>query len=308
MKKIYLSLILMLITAMSYGQQELQMSHYLFNGMFWNPGYTGSNPYMRFTAMYRHQWTSFPGAPRTGMFSADIPLVHNNMGLGLQVVSDNIGVSSMNEVFGNYAYQVKFNKKMALGLGIRAGVSIYNARLSDLLIWDEGDVEFDTDIRQMTIPKVGFGAYFHGENFYLGASIPTLWAYDRDHELNIDINNSSFLRRHYLISGAYVFKLGKDVILKPSVLTKYVKNAPFQGDLNLTVGYKNMAFLTFGYRTNAAAIAMIEIRPIDAFRFAYAFDMSTPKYLRMYGGTTHEVMLGYDLIQKTAKYKSPRYF
>ena len=160
----------------------------------------------------------------------------------------------------------------------------------------------------MTIPKVGFGAYFHGENFYLGASIPTLWAYDRDHELNIDINNSSFLRRHYLISGAYVFKLGKDVILKPSVLTKYVKNAPFQGDLNLTVGYKNMAFLTFGYRTNAAAIAMIEIRPFDAFRFAYAFDMSTPKYLRMYGGTTHEVMLGYDLIQKTAKYKSPRYF
>ena len=43
------------------------------------------------------------------------------------------------------------------------------------------------------------------------------------------------------------------------------------------VGYKNMAFLTFGYRTNAAAIAMIEIRPIDAFRFAYAFDMSTPR-------------------------------
>jgi hypothetical protein len=28
----------------------------------------------------------------------------------------------------------------------------------------------------------------------------------------------------------------------------------------------------------------------------------------MYGGTTHEFLLGYDLAPKIAKYKSPRYF
>lgn len=238
MKKIFLSLMLMMSATLGFAQQELQMSHYLFNGLFWNPGYAGSNNYMRFNAMYRHQWTTFPGAPRTGMFSADIPLVHDNMGVALQVVSDNIGVSSMNEVFANYAYQVRFNKKLALGLGIKAGVSVYNAKLSDLTVWDQGDDLFDNNVVNMIIPKFGFGAYFHGENFYLGASIPTLWAYDRDHELNININSASWWRRHYFISGAYVFKLGEDVILKPSFFTKYVKNAPFQGDLNMTVGFK----------------------------------------------------------------------
>jgi hypothetical protein len=102
--------------------------------------------------------------------------------------------------------------------------------------------------------------------------------------------------------------LTKDFTFKPSTLCKYVRNAPFQGDINLTWGYKDMAFLTFGYRTNAAAMAMLEIRPVESLRIAYAFDLSTPKYLRMYGGTTHEFLLGYDLAPKIAKYKSPRYF
>lgn len=308
MKNIILSLALLFSATIGFAQQELQMSHYLFNGLMWNPGYSGSYKYTRFTAMYRHQWTSFPGAPRTGIFTADMPMVHDNMGLALQLVSDHIGVSSLNEIHLNYAYQVRLNKKITLGLGMKAGVSFYNAKLSDLLVWDEGDVEFDNNIRNMVIPKFGFGAYLHGENFYVGASVPTLWAYDADHELNLNINESSWLRRHYFISAAYVFRLTKDFTFKPSTLCKYVRNAPFQGDLNLTWGYKDMAFLTFGYRTNAAAMAMIEIRPVESLRIAYAFDLSTPKYLRMYGGTTHEFLLGYDLAPKIAKYKSPRYF
>ena len=56
------------------------------------------------------------------------------------------------------------------------------------------------------IPKFGFGAYLHGENFYFGASIPTLWVYDKDYDFNVDIDKSSWWRRHYFISGAYAFK------------------------------------------------------------------------------------------------------
>jgi type IX secretion system PorP/SprF family membrane protein len=308
MKKIILSLALLLSATFALAQQELQMSHYLFNGLMWNPGYSGSYKYTRLSAMYRHQWTSFPGAPRTGIFTADMPMVHDNMGLALQFVSDHIGVSSLNEIYANYAYQVRLNKKVSLGLGIKAGISVYNARLSDLLVWDEGDVEFDNNIRNMIIPKFGFGAYLHADNFYVGASIPTLWAYDADHELDMNINNSSWLRRHYFFSAAYVFKVSEEFTLKPSTLCKYVRYAPFQGDVNLTLGYKDMAFLTLGYRTNAAAVAMLEIRPFESLRIAYAFDLSTPKYLRVYGGTTHEILIGYDIAPKIAKYKSPRYF
>ena len=307
MKKIILSLCLLLSFRASYGQQELQMSHYLFNGIYWNPGYTGSNDYFRTTAMYRHQWTTIKGAPRSGMFSADLPFVLDNMGVGLQIVTDHIGVSSLNEIFATYAYHIQLGNKMAIGLGIRAGISSFNARLDDLLVWDSGDSEFSQPYNNLMIPKIGFGVYFHGENFYLGASVPSLWVYDKDYQFNVDIDKASWWRRHYSISGAYAFKFG-NFMIKPSFLTKYVKNAPFQADFSLTGGIKDIVFVTVGYRTNAAAIAMIEIRPWEYFRIAYSFDLSTPDYLRVYGGTTHEIMLGYDILMKNARYKSPRYF
>lgn len=309
MKKIILSLAFILVALHSFAQQELQMSQYLFNGMFWNPGYTGSNnDYVRFTAMYRHQWTAIAGAPRTGMFSADIPLKHDNMGIGLQIVSDHIGVSSLNEVFATYAYQVRFNENLALGLGIRGGVSVYSARLSELTVWDDHDYQFENNLRNVVMPKFGFGAYLHGKKFYVGASIPTLWAYDSDHQFNVDINKSSWMRQHIYLSTAYVFDISQNFKIKPSVFTKYVKNAPFQADVTLTLIFKEIVFLSGGYRTNAAANAMIEFRPVPALRIGYGFDLSTPKYLRVHGGTTHEIMLGYDIQQKTAKYKSPRLF
>lgn len=308
MKNIIVYFILIFATTNSFSQQELQMSNYLFDGIFLNPAYTGSKDFIRFSAMYRHQWTTFPGAPRTGMFGANIPLQHDNMGIGLQIVTDHIGVTSLNEFYATYAYQVRFKKNMALGIGLRAGVSVYSTRLSDLKVWDAGDQEFSNNITNTVIPKFGIGLYFHGENFYAGISIPTIWAYDNQHSPNIDIDKSSWLRRHYYLSGAYVFKLPKELSLKPSVLLKYVVNAPFQADLTLTLGYKEIVFLSFGYRTNAAVIGMLEVRPIKFLRIAYAFDFSTSKYLSVYGGTTHEFMLGVDLIRNNPKYKTPRLF
>ena len=308
MKKLITSIAFALMMLPLFAQQELQMSQYLFNGMSWNPGYTGSNDYIRLNTMYRHQWTTLPGAPRSGSFSADIPLKNDNMGIGFQVVSDHIGVSSLNEFFANYAYQVRFSDKLALGLGMRAGVSLYSARFSELLVWDANDAEFENNFRNVVIPKFGFGAYFHGEKFYVGASVPPLWAYDSEYQFNANIEKSSWMRQHIYISAAYICQLNKDIKMKPSVFTKYVKNAPFQGDLTLTCIYKDIVLLSAGYRTNSAVTAMLEVRPISALRIGYAFDLSTPNYLRMYGGTTHEIMLGYDIQKNTAKYKSPRYF
>lgn len=291
----------------SFAQQELQMTNYLFNGLYWNPGYAGSHDYFRATASYRHQWTAMPSAPRTLMVSADMPLRFDNMGVALQLVNDRLGASNMTEVYLTYAYQVKLREDLKLGLGIRAGVSNFIANYSDLTVWDAGDDLFEN--QRTTIPKVGFGAYLHHNKFYFGISVPTLWAYISDnYNFSLDINQASWLRRHLYVSGAYVFDLNEDFKLKPSLFTKFVPNAPFQLDVNATLIWKEMVHLSLGYRTNAAAMMMLEIQPLDYLRFGYSFDLSTPQYLRMYGGTTHEIMLGYDLIQKDVKYRSPRHF
>jgi type IX secretion system PorP/SprF family membrane protein len=307
LKAVYIGLILILGFSKAYSQQELQMTNYLFNGLYWNPGYAGSHDFLRVTASYRHQWAALQGAPRTAMVSADLPLTLDNMGIALQLVNDRLGASNMTEVYATYAYQVKLREDLKLGIGIRAGVSSFIANYSDLAVWDAGDDLFEN--QRATIPKVGFGAYLHHDKFYFGIAVPTLWAYiSQDYNFSLDINRASWLRRHLYISGAYVFDLNEDFKLKPSLLTKYVPNAPFQADFNATVIWKDMVHFSLGYRTNAAAMMMLEVQPFEYLRFGYAFDLSTPQYLRMYGGTTHEIMLGYDLIRKDIKYRSPRHF
>jgi len=309
MKKIVLYIVFLLASTNLFAQQELQMSNYLFDGIFMNPAYTGSKDFVRLSAMYRHQWTDMPGKPQTGMFAANIPFMFDNMGVGLQIITDHLGVTSMNEFYATYAYQLRFNKKLALGIGIKGGVSVYSARLNELRVWDGGDQEFENIAPTTVVPKFGVGLYLHGERFYVGFSIPSIWAYDEKYKENFSTNyNSMLLQQHFYLSGSYAFKLPKSLSLRPSVLMKYTMNAPFQADISLTLGWKDIVFLSFGYRTNAAVIGMLELRPIKWIRIAYAFDFSTPKYLSLYGGTSHEIMLGADLIRKNPKYKTPRYF
>lgn len=308
MKYIYSIIIAIAFSGISHGQQELQMSHYLFNGLYWNPGYVGSHDFIRTTAMYRHQWTAMKGAPRTLMVSADIPFRLDNMGLGLQIINDRLGVTNMTEIHATYAYHIRLKDKLRLGLGIKAGLSNYSAKLSELTVWDSGDDLFSNDIRNILLPKIGFGAYLHSDKYYVGVSIPTLWAYSSDYAFNLDMNRSSWLRRHIFASAAYVFTINEDFKIKPSIFTKFVNHAPFQLDANATLIWKDMLHVTLGYRTNAAALAMIEFQPLEYLRFGYAFDLSTPQYLRMYGGTTHEIMVGYDIIPKSTTFRSPRHF
>ena len=55
-----------------FAQQEAIYSQYMFNRMVINPAYAGVKGCLDLTAQYRHQWTSFPNAPRNFLASGHI--------------------------------------------------------------------------------------------------------------------------------------------------------------------------------------------------------------------------------------------
>lgn len=306
MKKTIITTILALGMALiGYGQQELQMTQYVFNGLAWNPGYAGSTNYARLALSYRQQFSNTAGAPKMAQFSADIPMQKNNMGLGIQVGNSSMGVSSRTDVYVSYAYQVRFSKTLALGIGIKAGMSNYNTNYDGVLVWDAGDQMFENNRPNMIVPQVGAGLYLHGKQFYLGASVPTIWAYDLYKE--DPAQSKPWMRKTYQVSGGYAFQLGA-LELKPALFGRYKEAEGFRADINCTVGYKNMIYATLGYRTDKSAMAMLEIRPFGGLRIAYAYELIAPSQVLVYGGSTHELLLGYDLMQKKAKFQSNRYF
>jgi type IX secretion system PorP/SprF family membrane protein len=286
-------------------QQDPMVSQYMFNGLYLNPAYAGSHEYWTSTLSYRNQWVGFEGAPETAIAAVDGRIADKNMGLGLILLHDKIGVTRQTAII-NYSYQIKTGEKFKLALGINAGVSQFSAKLTDLTVWDQDNV-FKNDLTSQLLPRFGVGVYHFGKKHYVGLSIPTLFAYQKDMNFNFDLSRSSFLRRHYLLTAGYVFETSKEIKLKPSVLLKYVNNAPLEADFNLSTIYKDMYSIGVSYRTNDAVAIILEYQTNSFFRIGYSYDITVSK-LRNYSSGSHEIMIGIDFGKDLVKIKTPRYF
>jgi type IX secretion system PorP/SprF family membrane protein len=302
MKKIVILLVLLSIGMTA--QQDLMVSQYMFNGLFLNPAYAGSHKYISSSLLYRDQWVNFPGAPKTALVAVDGPVEDLNIGLGLIVANDRIGVTEQTDLYGNYAYQLRLGEGK-LAFGIRAGASNYQVTNSDLTVWDENDEMF-TGRNNFWIPKLSFGTYYFAETWYAGLAVPNLLAYDPMSPFSLDVDQSSFVRRHYFLNGGYVFKLNRSLKLKPSVLVKYTTSAPLQGDLNLNLFFMDQFCIGGSYRSGDAFTLMAEYQA-KRFRVGYAYDFTTSR-IRKYSAGSHEIMIGFDFGRDIIKFKTPRYF
>lgn len=306
MKKYLVSLFL-LAGALAYGQQDLMVSQYMFNGLFLNPAYAGSHKYISSSLLQRTQWAGLAGAPSTALFAIDglVPAAGKNVGLGLILSSDHIGATQQTDVYANYAYQIKLGKGR-LAFGVKAGVSNYQFKGNDLVTWDANDAVLMSR-KSDWLPKFGAGFYYFCPLWYAGLSVPTILAYDAGHDFSFDVNQSTFLDRHYYLTGGYVFMLNDNFKLKPSALVKYLPSAPVQADINLNLLYKDAFWMGASYRTGDAVTLMIEYQTNMRFRVGYAYDFTTSD-IRKYSAGTHEIMIGYDFGKDLVKIKTPRYF
>lgn len=292
----------------SYGQQDPMVTQYMFNGLYLNPAYAGTHYYWTSTLSYRSQWVGaqFKGAPQTAIVAVDGPIHGKNMGLGFIISHDQIGVTKTTSFMANYAYQIKLNAVNKLALGINTGVHQFTSNLSDVLVWDEQDNVYANNLSKV-LPRVGVGAYFYAKKYYVGLSIPTLWAYENDRDFSLDLSKASFLRRHYMLTGGVVLTVSDNVKFKPSTLIKYTVNAPLEIDLNFSTVFKDMFWVGASFRSGDAVALLLQYQSNAYFRIGYSYDISFSG-LRNYQNGSHEIMIGVDFGKDLKKIKSPRYF
>ncbi|MBI4947530.1 MAG: type IX secretion system membrane protein PorP/SprF [Bacteroidetes bacterium] len=290
----------------AYAQQDMMVSKYMFNGLFLNPAYGGTHPYFTTSLLYRTQWTGLSGAPKTQLFELDGPIAKEKMGVGCIISHDKIGVTEQTDFFATYSYKIQLGKDK-LSFGLRAGVSDCRAHLASLTYWDANDVVFRNDIKSALVPKFGFGIYYYSEKYYTGLSIPTLIAYDKDYRFSIDLEKSSYLRRHYYFNGGYIFTLNELLKLKPSILIKYSPTVPLQADINVSILYKERIWFGTSFRTGDAVVFLVEYQTSNRIRIGYAFDY-TISNLQKYSNGSHEIMVAYDLGKEKIKIATPRFF
>jgi type IX secretion system PorP/SprF family membrane protein len=302
MKRIIVTLTIVLSGLTSFAQQDAQYTQYMYNTINVNPAYAGSRGAMSIFALHRTQWVGLDGAPTTNAVSVNTPLNNSNLGLGVSLVNDKIGPTQENTLSADLSYTIPTSETYKLSFGIKATANLFDLDVSRLNPVDD-DPSLHDYSNKFT-PNVGAGIYWHSDHSYIGFSIPNFIETNRYDDNEVAIFKEKI--NYYLIAG-YVFDLNYDLKFKPALLTKMVNGAPLQVDLSGNFMFNDKFTLGLAYRWSAAVSAMAGFQVSDAIYIGYGYDFETTS-LQNYNSGSHEIFFRYELFKNNKRITSPRFF
>ena len=325
MKKIFtkLTVAFAAITSVAFAQQDPQFTQFMHSKFIYNPGYAGTIQAICANVLYRQQWVNFPGAPKTGLISFDMPIGQLPIAIGLNVMNDQIGFDKT--LFARLA--LAYNKPIGAGiLGVGIDGGILQKQFNGKWITPDGTGTYDPTIPAYasqngsvtaTNPNLnklsydfGFGAYYTIANkMYVGISSTHLAAQD----LKATDKVKYSLARHYYLVAGYTFNVGTGGIhgINPNIKVKS-DAASTQLDVNLTYIYDQRFWVGVSYRMQDAIAPMVGARflPNKSLKVGYSYDLTLSK-IKGYSSGTHEILLGYcfktNKTPKVSSYQNPRF-
>lgn len=269
-------------------QKEPQYTQYMYNIGSFNPAYAGTVESPEIIGLYRAQWVDIPGAPTTIRAGANIPFNNEKMGLGINIVSDELGPSTQTYFDVAYSYQIQLSDDTKLSFGLNAGGSSLNIDYSKGTFVDPADQSILGGKYNSFYPTIGAGLFmYHETDWYLGLSVPNFLtnALYNDEVATIVEDNMQFNA-----IGGYVFQLGDRTKFKPAFLLNYLQGSPVT--VNLSANFQFIDALTIGasYRFDNAVSGLAGFQISNAMFIGYSYDYNT-NGLGEYSGGSHEAIL-----------------
>ncbi len=284
MKKLFTTLSVAFIAYAASAQQDPQFSQYMYNRLFANPGYAGSNDGICGSLIGRYQWQGFDGAPKTLVLGVDATIEKIHGGVGLVVMQDKIGFQSTLAARVGYAYRMNVGSGK-LGVGVDIGI-INQTMNGDFVAIQPGDPQIPTGKASDLIPDMGAGVYYNTDKLYFGISASHLLG----GKLDLSVQEPLNVARHYKAMAGYDYMINPNFTLRPSIFIESDASST-QLDVNLNLLIKEMVWVGASYRIDDAVVAHAGAQ-FGGFKFGYAYDFTTSK-LGGYSNGTHELFVGY---------------
>jgi type IX secretion system PorP/SprF family membrane protein len=281
------------IIRQSIAQEEQMSSQYLFNMMNINPAYAGNRGVANLTSLFRNQWSGVEGAPRYGNISFDMPFQAQNSAIGLQFISDKIGVQKNQGVKFNYAYRIQFADEQILSLGLNVGIKNRRANYTEVSTFISGDPLLNSNISSLNA-DAGFGVFYSSQKFFIGASSPMLLVSNVNSNDPLE-TNAKWLQAvkandlNMFLTTGYLLNLSQQIKLMPSVMLRRGSSS-MNADLNAKLWINDILSIGASYRTQESILGMIEWQMSPFLRFGYSYDRSTSK-TKLYNIASNELML-----------------
>jgi type IX secretion system PorP/SprF family membrane protein len=280
---------LLLLSGALFAQQESAFTMYKYHMNMVNPAYAGVDNETVVASSFRRQWTGVKNAPESQAVSFGT-YVGSNLGVGISMVSDKTFIEKQITLGVDFSYKLKMNETLDLYLGFKAGGNSYEVNTTGLQTYlPQSDPTLES-INQFN-PNVGVGALLKNEKFFVSLSVPrmlnTKRAKNDDGYASVATD-----RPHVYLSGGYDFNLNSDatLMLKPSVMARYVNGAPVSFDITTMLQIQNNFEIGALYRNDEVFAGLVDFTISKRLMVGYAYEISTRAVLAS-AKNTNEVLI-----------------
>ena len=309
MKKILILLILVVLQTDIYAQQDPHYTQYMYNMNVINPAYAGSKENLSFGLLYRKQWVQIEDAPTTFSASGSMP-VGKNVGVGLSLISDEIGPVAEQNAYGDFSYTIDVSEKHKLAFGLKAGFTFQKVDFGKITptLPVPTEAAWRDNVNNI-YANLGTGLFFYSDNYYISLSVPNML---KSTHLNVKNNDGKVANygnetQHFFLAGGYVFNLNENLKFKPHTMVKSAFNAPISIDLSANFLFNEVFELGATWRREDSFGAMVNYAISPNLRVGYAYDHVVSD-LKITTPSSHEIILLFDLNFPKKVSRSSRYF
>jgi type IX secretion system PorP/SprF family membrane protein len=280
-------------------QENERYTQYLYNPTSINPAFAGSRGVTSILSSYRAQWVDVPGAPTTIMLSANGVSKNEKIGVGLSVLNDEIGPADQSAIALDFAYILKLSPKYNLAFGLKASANLLNVDFTKLYLKDGTEPIYQDNIDNKFSPNVGFGFLLKSDKSSFGVSIPNLLETKFYDKYASNASNSSIAKENLNIylTADYLFELSPNLMLKPALLVKVVKDGDAQTYASANFMINQALTLGMSYRFGGTISNLAGFQVTKKMFIGYAYDLET-RSMRNYNTASHEVFIRFDLSAK----------
>lgn len=319
----YLLLVVMVLAGHRLSAQQVyQFSQYLQNLYILNTATAGMNNYLELNLSYRKQWVGMNNSPTTYYVSGNMPFgkrlnvnpksssvrisspsSYNKItrkafhAVGGFIAKDTYGPYSLNVGGISYAFHLPLAKQLTASFSPNIGFSSVLFDPAKAQVEVAGDPTYNNYLstRDKSLNMdINVALWVYHPRFFAGYSSDQLMQ-DRL-KLSSQVTLEKIKAHHNIIAG-YHYRINQDFVLTPSVLAKYVNQAPVSFDFNARIDYQERYWGALSYRNTNTLVGMIGLYLNNTMRFGYAFDF-TFSSLQLQNIGSHEIMLGLNLFNK----------
>ena len=285
----FIVVVLVIVATKVRGQYDPSFAHYWALESSFNPAAIGKTSLINVTGAYAMSMAGFENNPKTMYVAGDMPFYFMNgyHGVGLQLMSDDIGLFKHQHLTAQYAYKLSLLGG-TLSIGLQASMLSEKFKGSELDLREDDPALEKTDVTGTAL-DLAAGLYFQHRNWYAGLSVQHAM------EPSVDLGERSIIdiARTYYFTGGYNIRLHNPFFtIHPSVLAR-TDGVGYRVDVTARVKYsfeKRIFYAGVAYSPTNSVTALIGGN-FHGISIGYSYDAYTSALSFKHG--SHELFVGY---------------